>query len=166
MTVSTEHDNIHSLSSKQNKLQGENRTIAAFILACMVQDYLPGQELALQGSLVSICLEQLGDSHARLRQWLALALGRLWEKHEAARWCGVRDSAHEKLYTLLKDPVAEVRAAAVYALGTFVASATERSEHANKIDHNVAMTLITTVGQDMSPLVRKVCVESNKKLRI
>lgn len=24
------------------------------------------------------------------------------------RWCGVRDSAHEKLYDLLKDPVPEV----------------------------------------------------------
>ncbi|CAB3367387.1 Hypothetical predicted protein [Cloeon dipterum] len=136
-------------------MSSENRTTAAFILACMVQDYPAGQEVALQGSLVSICLEQLENSHARLRQWLALALGRLWERHEAARWCGVRDSAHEKLYQLLKDPVPEVRAAAVYALGTFIASVSERSEHANKIDHNVAMTLITTVGQDMSPLVRK-----------
>lgn len=132
--------------------------MAAFVLACVVQGHLPGQELALQGSLVSICLEQLGDTHGRLRQWLALALGRLWCGYEAARWCGVRDSAHEKLYQLLKDPLPEVRAAAVYALGTFVASATERSEHANKIDHSVAVTLITTVGQDMSPLVRKVSI--------
>jgi hypothetical protein len=50
----------------------------------------------------------------------------------------------------------QVRAAAVYALGTFVSSVTERSEHANNIDHSIAMTLINTVSHDMSPLVRKV----------
>jgi hypothetical protein len=44
----------------------------------------------------------------------------------------------------------------VYALGTFVSSVTERSEHANNIDHSIAMTLINTVSHDMSPLVRKV----------
>lgn len=50
----------------------------------------------------------------------------------------------------------QVRAAAVYALGTFISSVTERSEHANNIDHSIAMTLINTVSHDMSPLVRKV----------
>lgn len=75
----------------------------------MVDDYPVGQEAALQGSLVSICLEQLGDPCPLLRQWLAITLGRLWKKYDKARWCGVRDSAHEKLYTLLKDPVPEVR---------------------------------------------------------
>lgn len=50
----------------------------------------------------------------------------------------------------------QVRAAAVYALGTFISSVNERSEHANNIDQSVAMMLINTVSQDMSPLVRKV----------
>lgn len=74
----------------------------------MVKDYAPGQEAALQGSLVSICLEQLADPSPLLRQWLAICLGRLWHKYEKARWCGVRDIAHEKLYTLLQDPFPEV----------------------------------------------------------
>lgn len=55
----------------------------------------------------------------------------------------------------------KVRAAAVYALGTFVNSVSERSEHANNIDHSIAMTLINTVSHDMSPLVRKVGKEIN-----
>lgn len=50
----------------------------------------------------------------------------------------------------------QVRASAVYALGTFINSVTERSEHANNIDQSVAMMLINTVAQDMCPLVRKV----------
>ena len=40
---------------------------------------------------------------------LALCLGHLWEGYEDARWRGVRDTAHEKLYKLLWDEVPEVR---------------------------------------------------------
>ncbi|XP_063240592.1 LOW QUALITY PROTEIN: regulatory-associated protein of mTOR [Bacillus rossius redtenbacheri] len=154
-------DNGHKyfLSMLQDpSVQGEHRTLAAFVLACIVHGYPAGQEAALQGSLVSVCLEQLGDPDPLLRRWLAVCLGRLWADYDKARWCGVRDSAHEKLYTLLQDPEPEVRAAAVYALGTFINSASERSDHANNIDHSIAMTLINTVTYDMSPLVRKELV--------
>lgn len=88
--------------------QREHRTLAAFVLASIVNDYRPGQVAANHGSLVSICLEQLGDSHPLLRQWLCLCLGRLWHNYDKARWCGVRDIAHEKLFILLHDPVPEV----------------------------------------------------------
>nr|CAD7444287.1 unnamed protein product [Timema bartmani] len=154
-------DNGHKyfLSVLQDpSIPGEHRTLAAFVLASIVHNYPAGQEVAMQGSLVSICLEQLQDPNPLLRQWLAVCLGRLWMNYDKARWCGVRDIAHEKLYTLLQDPVPEVRAAAVYALGTFISSVTERSEHANNIDHSIAMTLINTVTYDMSPLVRKELV--------
>ena len=62
----------------------------------------------MQGNLIAICLEQLDDSHDLLRQWLALCLGKIWNMFDAARWCGVRDSAHEKLYKLLTDTNPEV----------------------------------------------------------
>jgi len=35
---------------------------------------------------------------------------KVWTNYDAARWCGVRDSAHEKLYPFLADPVPEVSA--------------------------------------------------------
>ncbi|XP_014234805.1 regulatory-associated protein of mTOR [Trichogramma pretiosum] len=135
-------------------LQSEHRTLAAFVLACIVNNYPAGQEAALQGSLVSICLEQINDPNPLLRQWLALCLARLWQNFDTARWCGVRDTAHEKLHKMLQDPVPEVRAASVYALGTFVSSVTKRSEHANNIDQAIGMMLISTVTNDMSPIVR------------
>ncbi|KAF7992418.1 hypothetical protein HCN44_001743 [Aphidius gifuensis] len=113
---------------------------------------------ALQGSLVSICLEQLNDSEPMLRMWLCLCLGRLWNNYDKARWCGVRDIAHEKLSQLLNDPIPEVRTACVFALGTFINSVQKRSEHANNIDQIIAMTLINTVTHDMSYLVRKELV--------
>ena len=52
----------------------------------------------------------------------------------------------------------QVRAAAVFALGTFIACNTERTDHANNIDLSVGMTF-ANIAQDGSPLVRKV---SNK----
>lgn len=66
------------------------------------------QEACLQGNLIAICLEQLDDPHPLLRQWVAICLGRIWQNFDSARWCGVRDSAHEKLCSLLSDPIPEV----------------------------------------------------------
>ena len=50
-----------------------------------------------------------------------------------------------------------MRTAAVFALGTFINNSTERNEHANTIDHGVAMTLVSNAS-DGSPLVRKVII--------
>ncbi|KAG8184610.1 hypothetical protein JTE90_005221 [Oedothorax gibbosus] len=135
-------------------MPAEHRTMAAFCVSCIVNNYKPAQVAALQSSVVSVCLEQLGDPCPRLRQWVSVCLGRMWDNYEPARWCGVRDSAHEKLGDLLSDPEPEVRAGAVYALGTFLNSTTERTDHANAIDHSIGMMLINKVAHDGSPLVR------------
>ena len=71
--------------------------------------HLYSQEACVQGNLIAICLEQLTDPYPPLRQWLAICLGRVWFNYEAARWCAVRDSAPDKLYCLLSDPLPEVR---------------------------------------------------------
>lgn len=140
---------------QDSQITPKYRTLAAFVLASIVHNFPMGQASALQSSLVSICLEQINDRCASLRQWLAICLGHLWQNYDKARWSGVRDLAHEKLYPLLQDNVPEVRAAAVYALGTFISSQkTDRTEHANNLDRSIALTLFSTVGNDMSPIVR------------
>ena len=108
--------------------------------------------------MIATALEHLDDEEPVLRQWLAIALGRVWDAYEPARWRGARNNAHEKLFELLKDPVPEVRAAAVFALGTFINSCEERTEHANNLDHAIALNLINTVSEDGSPLVREELV--------
>ncbi|XP_029782978.1 regulatory-associated protein of mTOR [Suricata suricatta] len=138
-------------------MPAEHRTMTAFILAVIVSSYNTGQEACLQGNLIAICLEQLNDPHPLLRQWVAICLGRIWQNFDSARWCGVRDSAHEKLYSLLSDPIPEVRCAAVFALGTFVGNSAERTDHSTTIDHNVAMMLAQLIN-DGSPMVRKELV--------
>lgn len=80
------------------------------------RSFSPLQEACLQGNLIANCLEQLSDPHPLLRQWVAICLGRIWQNFDPARWCGVRDSAHEKLYTLLSDPIPEVRRQVLHAL--------------------------------------------------
>lgn len=132
-----------------------NRTFAVFVLASIVHDFPLGQENALQCSLISVCLEQLNNTSALHRQWSVICLGHLWHNYNTARWAGVRDLAHEKIYPLLLDPVPEVRAAAVYALGTFISSQqNDRNEQADNIDRNIAVTILASVGNDMSPVVR------------
>lgn len=130
------------------------RTMAAFVMTCIVRDYPLGQEVAYQANLIASCLEQLDDPDPMLRKWLAICLATSWDNYEDARWCGVRSCAHEKLYTILDDPDPEVRAAAVFALGTFINSSSERTDHANTIDHSIGMKMATTSLYDSSVLVR------------
>ena len=57
--------------------------------------------------------------------------------------------------------VLQVRAAAVFALGTYIFTSSNdgshsHSDHATSIDHSVAMMLLPLVS-DGSPLVRMVC---------
>ena len=72
----------------------------------------------------------------------------------------MKESAHTKLCELLSDSVPEVRAAAAYALGTFIGTDSEKSDpERDTIELNVALTLktITQVKgtSEASPLVRK-----------
>lgn len=136
------------------------RTFAAFVLASIVYKFEQGQTNALKGSLLSICLEQLYDKDPVLRKWMVICLGNLWLNYEDARWSGARDLAYEKLYVLLKDPVPEVRAATVYALGTFISSAIDRTSQANDLDRSIAVHMMECVLNDMSFLVRMELVSA------
>lgn len=96
------HSKTKRCTSEQLNISPTHHS-ASLLLLC------PHQEACLQGNLIANCLEQLSDPHPLLRQWVAICLGRIWQNFDPARWCGVRDSAHEKLYTLLSDPIPEVR---------------------------------------------------------
>lgn len=158
MDIVRESVDVYFLNALQDTTivlnQFDCRTFAAFVLASIVYRFEQGQANALKGQLVSICLEQINDPNPILRKWFAICLGNLWHNYEDARWSGARDLAYEKLYTLLKDPVPEVRAATVYSLGTFISSTLERTSQANDLDRQIAMHMLECVSSDMSPLVR------------
>lgn len=54
-----------------------------------------------------------------------------------------------------------MRAAAVFALGTYVSCDKDRSNHALNVDQSIALTLLNTVAKDMSPMVREVKIKGN-----
>ena len=143
----------------------QHKTWAVFVLSSVVQGYRQGQDEAVAGNLISICLNELEEGEPVYRQWLCICLATLWERHEEARWRAARCNAPESLLSLTADPVPEVRAAAVFALATFINSCTERSELANTLDQNIVNRLLQQPGsvlEDGSPLVRRelvVCLQ-------
>ncbi|MBY0308035.1 MAG: hypothetical protein K2Q09_04760, partial [Phycisphaerales bacterium] len=103
-----------------SKSSSDLRTMAAFVLSVIMDNHPRGQAVCLKSGLLSDCLAHLSDPDPLLRRWVILCLGKLWEDNEEARWAAVRESAHERLCGLLTDSVPEVRAAVVFALGTFI----------------------------------------------
>ncbi|CAI8016839.1 Regulatory-associated protein of mTOR [Geodia barretti] len=136
-------------------MQCEYRTMAAFAISAVVNKYPMGQERCLQSGVVGTCLGQLEEPNPVLRQWLAICLGRLWQNFDSARWYGARDNAHDKLISLLWDEIPDVRAAAVFALGTYLLNTSEdgTSEMRVTIDQAVGSALLQLMN-DASPVVR------------
>ena len=71
-------------------MSAQHKTWAVFVLASVVHNYRPGQDEAVAGNLISICLNEVEEGEPVLRQWLAICLGRLWDRHEDARWRAAR----------------------------------------------------------------------------
>nr|5WBI_A Chain A, Regulatory-associated protein of TOR 1 [Arabidopsis thaliana]5WBJ_A Chain A, Regulatory-associated protein of TOR 1 [Arabidopsis thaliana]5WBK_A Chain A, Regulatory-associated protein of TOR 1 [Arabidopsis thaliana]5WBL_A Chain A, Regulatory-associated protein of TOR 1 [Arabidopsis thaliana] len=105
----------------------EQRAMAAFVLAVIVDGHRRGQEACLEANLIGVCLGHLEASRPSdpqpeplFLQWLCLCLGKLWEDFMEAQIMGREANAFEKLAPLLSEPQPEVRAAAVFALGTLL----------------------------------------------
>jgi regulator-associated protein of mTOR len=70
-----------------------------------------------------------------------------------AKSAAIAENGHEKLCALLNDNVPEVRASAMYALGTFLADPNKTEQIVN-IEHNIAISALTVMS-DGSPMVRR-----------
>ncbi|KAG7303144.1 hypothetical protein JYU34_013176 [Plutella xylostella] len=150
----------------------EHRTLAAYVLCGIVDNYPAGQEAALQGGMISICLEQLSAASApspspspaapaapaRLLRWLCAALARLWQRYDDARWAGVRDNAHEKLAPLLTHPDPDVRCVCIFALGASCPRA--RTEHAGALQQQAAAALLQRACDDAAPPARQAILHA------
>lgn len=106
----------------------EHRAMCAFIISIFMRDYPFGQNLALtsvpansRSNVFESCLFHLNDEDPLLRQWAALCIGVLWDDFDEAKGLGVKMKAHSDLTTQIHaDPVPEVRAAILFALGVFI----------------------------------------------
>ncbi|XXG39915.1 hypothetical protein AAC387_Pa01g0756 [Persea americana] len=111
----------------------EQRGMAAFVLAVIVDGYQQGQEACIQAGLIHVCLRHLENANPHdtrdthdtqaeplLLQWLCLCLGKLWEDFPEAQMIGLQADAPLIYSNLLFEPQPEVRASAVFALGTLL----------------------------------------------
>jgi regulatory associated protein of mTOR len=139
-----------------------HKVYSIFVLSCLVDNYHSGQESVKQNSLIALCTYLIGEKNSRdyknhlLRKWCCICLGLCWQNYPEARWEGVRNKAHEHLIGLISDPVAEVRAAAIFALGTYIGCALGdegSQEQTNKLYSEIVNALIKEY--DMVYLVRK-----------
>ncbi len=103
-----------------------HKVYSVFVLSCLVDNYPAGQESAKQNHLIALCTFLITDKNSAdyknplLRQWCCICLGLCWQNYPEARWEGVRNTVDKYLIELISDPVPEVRAAAIFALGTYI----------------------------------------------
>ncbi|KAK4798865.1 hypothetical protein SAY86_024230 [Trapa natans] len=105
----------------------EQRAMAAFVLAVIVDGHRRGQEACTEADLINVCLRRLKSSNPNdvqteplFIQWLCLCLGKVWEDFIEAQIFGLQADAPAIFAPLLSEPQPEVRAAAAFALGTLL----------------------------------------------
>ncbi|XP_014497712.1 regulatory-associated protein of TOR 1 [Vigna radiata var. radiata] len=149
----------------------EQRAMAAFVLAVIVDGHRRGQEACMEAGLIHVCLKHLqgscpNDSQTEplFLQWLCLCLGKLWEDFSEAQTIGLQEDATTIFAPLLSEPQPEVRASAVFALGTLLdvgfdtcrsVGGDEECDDDEKFRAEVSIVKsMLGVASDGSPLVR------------
>ncbi|KAF5385356.1 hypothetical protein D9615_001068 [Tricholomella constricta] len=108
----------------------EHKAMCSFILAAISRDYPLGQQACWSERVFDNCYERLEEPDFLLRQWTALCIAQMWESNDEIKVYGVDRGTQDKLIGMLSDDATEVRAAALYALGTFLGAS--GSEFPNK----------------------------------
>ena len=98
----------------------EHKAMCSFILASISRDFPHGQAACWGERVFDNCYDRLDDPDFLLRQWTALCLAQMWDSNDEIKVYGVDRGTQDKLIGMLADDSAEVRAAALYALGTFM----------------------------------------------
>ncbi|ORX58298.1 hypothetical protein DM01DRAFT_1319147 [Hesseltinella vesiculosa] len=130
----------------------EHRAMSAFILSVFCTNFRLGQQACLRGNMISACLAHVKDPDPLLRQWVCLCLAQVWMNNSEGKAAAVAENGHEKLCIMLTDSVPEVRASAMYALGTFLGDL-NKTEQIMNIEHNIAIASLIAMA-DASPIVR------------
>ncbi|XVF84220.1 hypothetical protein PTKIN_Ptkin17bG0008200 [Pterospermum kingtungense] len=150
----------------------EQRAMAAFVLAVIVDGHRRGQEACIEAGLIDVCLKHLRGSMQNdtqteplFLQWLCLCLGKLWEDFTEAQVIGMQNDAPAICAPLLSEPQPEVRASAVFALATLldvgfdsfrdgVAGEEEFDDDEKSRAEVIIVRSLLNVVSDGSPLVR------------
>ncbi|XP_049849534.1 protein raptor homolog isoform X2 [Schistocerca gregaria] len=158
--LAKEDGHIYFLKVLENpKSPPAQRVQSEFILSVICNQNRLGQSLCLNSNLMQLCLNQLSHEDPEVRKWAVFCLSKFWESYDDAQEMVTKESACEKLSLLLTDPIPEVRAAIVYAFGTFLKREKEGS-NIKTLPNNFGILLLrlalnmSVAIVDASPLVR------------
>ncbi|KAJ1545750.1 hypothetical protein HK405_007690, partial [Cladochytrium tenue] len=135
----------------------EHRAMCAFILSVFCHNYRAGQDACLKNDLLPSLILHLEDQDPLLRQWVCIGLGKFWEGFPEAKIACFKEGVNGKLIALLNDPVAEVRAAAMFAMGTLIHDTQGRGDISLTVEYNIGLVIQPGII-DASPIVRKELV--------
>lgn len=131
----------------------EHRAMCAFVLSVFCRNFLGGQHACLKNGLLQSVVPHLKDHDPLLRQWSCVCLTQFWTGFTEAKKAAVESGVHIAVASLICDPLAEVRTAAISALGSLFGGL-QRSEPGMKAEELIVSTLLKTLS-DASPMVRK-----------
>ena len=129
----------------------EHRAMSAFIIAMFCKDFHQGQVVSLSADLFEACFEHIVDTeNPLLRQWSCLCISMLWQDYPEAKWVGIQNMAHQRLWGIILDPVPEVRASALHALTNFL-GIPDVTEQVAQTEQAIASTvmIMTSDGNSM-----------------
>jgi len=146
--------------------------MCAFVLAAIARDYPHGQNACWREKVFHSCFERLDEGDFLLRQWSALCIGQMWDRNDDIKIFGVDNGTQDKFISLLTDDSPEVRAAVLFALGTFMgASGSGNSSKTGgggtgimhhleeRVHFRMEVAVVTggalAIKEDASPMVRK-----------
>lgn len=162
----------HQQHSTPPSTSSQQKVMAAFVLSVICNNNVPGQKGCLSQYLHKICSSLLADRDDEVRKWMCLCLAKLWEGFDDAKRVAIDGNVTRLLYALLQDSDPQVRAAAVYALGTLVGFQIDTSTGNSGVDWTVLdefcahrahddiviATELLRGCRDGSPLVRRESV--------
>ncbi|KXN84995.1 WD repeat-containing protein mip1 [Leucoagaricus sp. SymC.cos] len=106
----------------------EHKAMCSFILAAVSRDFPHGQAACWAERVFDNCYDRLEEPDFLLRQWTALCIAQMWAGNDEIKVYGVDHGTQDKLIRMLADDSAEVRSAALYALGTFMGASGSADE--------------------------------------
>ncbi|KAK4687771.1 regulatory associated protein of mTOR, partial [Tremellales sp. Uapishka_1] len=154
----------------------EHRAMCAFILSMLCRGFKPGQTACLAINVFDSCLARLQEDDWLLRTWCLLCIAQLWSENDDAKAMCLRDQRQDVMIAALRSTAVEVRAAALYAFGTFLGASSSPiesearggggtgaqlgiSEHNQlEVEAGLAFACMMHVKEDASPMVRKELV--------
>lgn len=155
----------------------EHRAMCAFILAMLCRNFRAGQSACLSYQVFDHCLARLQEDDWLLRTWCLLCIAQMWADNDEGKAMCMVHGRQEIMMAALRNTSVEVRAAALYAFGTFLGASSAPvdsqefkggggmgaqlgiSEHQQlEVEAGLAYACMMTVKEDASPMVRKELV--------